>query len=496
MPLYGICPFDKDEWEKVAADRSIGSLHGFTETSSASKLDVDQFLALKTLWQVETNINVLLADGEWSRRLGTTAERMKEAREEMKKEDAWNKYLCALTGQLQPNARFSGNLGRFALVLQNHLIVKQLRPAKSDSVKVEGSPMRTRSGLQVGAGLGSFAPWGPGVRSGTTNSQPRNPSPAGQGSRSRSNPSSDSSRDVSEASCISGPDYALSKAERAAIADEQVVNTAAISFLQSLFVHDIRNAYWSPQRIGFRFGNTDFKAYTDGHLQICGDTRSAALLEVKARLRPTPAAKHFKIEWQESAQMALWIRDEPFSYWTTEQDRRTCRRILISQDRLHMYLTIAEYEDSYLHYLQGETSLEGAGFLTMHRLGPFQTGSSSNMNLLAGALKVLIPYAATFPPAKKSRSPSPTEGPRSASREPGRQPQTPQASRPTGRESPRGRVAERFQDMDLNRGTSRSSSESLPESPSRGPQQRHQASRGHPSTTESSGQGRENRRGR
>jgi hypothetical protein len=65
-----------------------------------------------------------------------------------------------------------------------------------------------------------------------------------------------------------------------------------------------------------------------------------------------------------------------------------------------MYLTIAEYEDSYLQYLQASIPIEDAGFLTMNRFGPFKTVSCHDMEVLAVVLKALIPYATdSFPPS-------------------------------------------------------------------------------------------------
>jgi len=327
MSTYSICPTEEKEWKAATAARSIGSIHGLTKTSSASSLEVDQFLALKVIWKMEDDINVLRRQS-WATRIGTTPEKISTAREKLKKEGAWKAYLDALTKHLPPNASFPHQLGRFAMVLQNQSIVTRLTDAKHDKEKVVGSPITTRSGLQLG--VDSIAvQWGPGVvgiGSEASHPQREHSSPPRPESRPRSKEGSESSKGKSEATIISEFDYTMSKAERAAMADEQVVNTAAISFLQSLFVHkEARNAYWSPLRKGFRFGQTDFKAYTDGHLQIMGDSRSAALLEVKARRRPKPDDDNFKIEWQESAQMALWIRDEPSSFWTTEQDRHKCR---------------------------------------------------------------------------------------------------------------------------------------------------------------------------
>ena len=49
-----------------------------------------------------------------------------------------------------------------------------------------------------------------------------------------------------------------------------------------------------------------------------------------------------------------------------------CSRILIFQDHRDLWVTIAEYEKSYLDYLHQEpsTSLLTAGFLCMHWFGP------------------------------------------------------------------------------------------------------------------------------
>jgi len=82
-----------------------------------------------------------------------------------------------------------------------------------------------------------------------------------------------------------------------------------------------------------------------------------------------------------------------------------------------MYVTIAEYDDSYLHYLQNKKPLEEAGFLTMNRFGPIMTNASSNMATLAAILKRLLPYAAAHPPTHKSPAPSPARG-RSAEQPP------------------------------------------------------------------------------
>ena len=313
-------------WKNEADANEIVSLHVKQEFRSASKLALEQFLALKVIWNFQSNINVLCRK-DWAQRLGTNPGAIIDACDNLRVEDAWNEYLKVIPNKRPPNSAISDRLGRFAMVLQNQRIVFELNVAKRDMLKVEGSPMKTRSGLRLGESGHIHGPqWnleeehvGGGVDD--PQRQGKHPSPA----RSQSTASSKADTEHSAASFMSWFDDTISKAERAAMADEQVVNTAAISLLQSLFVHGTRTAYWTPQRKGFRFGKTSFKAYTDGHLQIAGESRSAAIVEVKARRRPPTTSKDFKIEWQESAQMALWIREEPSSFWTTEQDPNKCR---------------------------------------------------------------------------------------------------------------------------------------------------------------------------
>lgn len=216
------------------------------------------------------------------------------------------------------------------MVLQNQRIVftSNIFSPTDDVVKVEGSPMKTRSGRTLQKfGHIPKGQWGSGaehVGGGVDGPQGTRKQPSPTPSQGPAC-SEDSFTSGSQASSLPWLDEEVPKVDRPGIAGEQVVNTAAICFLQSLFVHDTRNAYWSPHRKGFRFGDTSFKAYTDGHLQIVGDSRSAAIVEVKARERPVMILTDFKIEWQESAQMALWIRTEPSSFWTTKEKPEQCR---------------------------------------------------------------------------------------------------------------------------------------------------------------------------
>jgi hypothetical protein len=102
------------------------------------------------------------------------------------------------------------------------------------------------------------------------------------------------------------------------VGDEQIVNTAAINFLNTLFIHDSLLADWTLQRKQFKFKSdfVKFEARTDGYFNLHGQERSAAGIEVKPRVRRQEHV--FRIEMQESAQMALWIYQEPNSHWAPQ----------------------------------------------------------------------------------------------------------------------------------------------------------------------------------
>lgn len=123
----------------------------------------------------------------------------------------------------------------------------------------------------------------------------------------------------------------------APVEDEQIVNTALILLLEGVCLRapGVDEVEWTLQRKSFNLKNEEekkdeatdkkrgkakekgkeekkkteiFQARTDGHLRIKlgGESKSLAILEVKARLRSV--GKPFM---QESAQMAAWIHAEP-----------------------------------------------------------------------------------------------------------------------------------------------------------------------------------------
>ncbi|KAL5341041.1 hypothetical protein BJX70DRAFT_359499, partial [Aspergillus crustosus] len=81
---------------------------------------------------------------------------------------------------------------------------------------------------------------------------------------------------------------------------------------------------------------------------------------------------------QEAAEVAAWIRSHALSRLNLDKSRR----LLLSQDRHQIFLTVAGFDSSYRDYLVNGTIGDDA-FLTMHTYGPWNTLVESHMDELA-----------------------------------------------------------------------------------------------------------------
>ncbi|RAL03730.1 uncharacterized protein BO80DRAFT_268743 [Aspergillus ibericus CBS 121593] len=164
--------------------------------------------------------------------------------------------------------------------------------------------------------------------------------------------------------------------------DEQIVNAALISFVNALTLHSDICVVWSFHRIPLKadFNPASYEARTDGYLEIPSTTdewkRIRALVEVKAASRRKNGPT---IRMQEAAQVVAWLKSRP--------DRGGLlngpgRRILLSQDRHEIFITVAEYDDKYLDFLDGNPGPDRA-FLRMHEFGPWNTQSVKDMKQVA-----------------------------------------------------------------------------------------------------------------
>jgi uncharacterized protein (DUF2267 family) len=301
---------------KAAVDRfaKTSNIHELKSAHSASEITVEQFLSLRVLWKnreakkLNDDTRAGLYGSSNKEIRGIVHEKPEAGRPEIK--TSWSEYLKAITAlhqgetsgsKLLATSKMPEQLGVYALVLQSQLQASHMKASFSDSNKLSVTPLKPRYDLR-GRAEGKTQ----GVQDKGRGSEPQaqiHPSPHRSGEDSSSGP-----RQVSPA--------APGVTRELPVLDEQVVNTAATNFLNALFIHEQRRADWTLHRKQFKFQSdfVKFEARCDGHLQVHGHDRSAAILEVKPRPRYHEGG--FRIEMQESAQMALWIYQEPNSHWT------------------------------------------------------------------------------------------------------------------------------------------------------------------------------------
>jgi hypothetical protein len=305
---------DRD-WEKSLSKYNVkGDRHKLSSASSASQIDIEEFLALRTLW-LEKDLNALQKSHE---DFGIKRSHADKATEVLENHTpGWPEYL-----RFTPNntARKSGDplpteAAGFASVLHNQREIFTRLSSNKEEIKVIRSPYRLRPrgppetfAGQIGGGI-------------ARHDALQTPQRAAPQTPQRLVPQTPQ-RPVPQTPLVSPFDvespFDKDIPTPAPAADEQIVNIALIGLLQGLIVHQHRRADWTIQRKIFRCGRkgsiAEFEARTDGALQNHSNKRCIAIIEVKARRR----AGQFQIQMQESAQMAAWIDTEPESYWEVE----------------------------------------------------------------------------------------------------------------------------------------------------------------------------------
>jgi hypothetical protein len=273
------------------------NIHNLTAPNSASEIEVRQYLALKVLWRNQKQTEM----EEYLETIGFEKGIFEKKRSSMNNRKAWRLYIKAIRDNtnsppgLKPYNRFSilsDDLGGFQLVLHDQLEVLDLSTTANNVAvsKAQVMPMLERLRPRHGQLSDQLVPQTPQQHSMFNVMQ-----------------------DVS-ASKHDEPKFPDAK-------DEQIVNSALVNFLHAVWIDEERNAEWKLKRKEFRFccrdTGTGFTARTDGHLEMRShfQSHSAGILEVKARARPRKDPGDHKIEMQESAQMTLWIAQEPESHW-------------------------------------------------------------------------------------------------------------------------------------------------------------------------------------
>jgi hypothetical protein len=300
-------PCTRKEWvdrrEKYQCD--TWDVHTLESASSASEVKKEQYLALKVLWRQCSQKKIY----DFLSKLGfDSGEFEGKVNYMMKSSEPWKEYVrvveenysATLSGKSKPwtrNSVFRAGLGRFEVAYMDQLEVVEL-PSSSeeyDLPKVDVTPrwhFRDRSKPPV-----------------YYSETPVTPSP---------NPRGFSFEDLESRSARqrdSGEPHPPNAQ------DESMVNSALVNLLHAIWIDEPREANWTSQRKALKFesksGGPGFAARTDGHLKVQSyNDRSAALLEVKARIRPRDTLGTHNVTMQESAQMALWIAQEPDNHWT------------------------------------------------------------------------------------------------------------------------------------------------------------------------------------
>ncbi|KAJ5509648.1 hypothetical protein N7527_011791 [Penicillium freii] len=160
--------------------------------------------------------------------------------------------------------------------------------------------------------------------------------------------------------------------------DEKIVNNALLLFLRTLLAYQSElKCHWAADRSPFSkatFGDNSMMACTDGYLEANGEV--FAIVEVKPHIRDP--VKRPEVLWQETGKMIAWIMHD-------DKHKRKCqlrRRLLVSQDNHEVYLTIADYDNRYLAYLNnGDASCDQS--LKMQTYGPWSIAHPSHMEDLA-----------------------------------------------------------------------------------------------------------------
>ncbi|KAJ5577955.1 uncharacterized protein N7459_006919 [Penicillium hispanicum] len=353
-------PKNHQEWQGRIAERNLAgkTVHG-AELASASKIKLDQFLLLRILWDNHEgspeSMGTLFGMPYWI----TTAKAM------LANYTPWKTYCDSFTAGKIPE-------GTFATARHCQLEVSKTKEEADPHLFSTPIARRTRGRLERDmANLDLHST--PSKRSNKQHDKP-----VLQGSPGDPFGLEDDS--PSPFKPVSPIPKELETVLYPPTKDEQIVNTALIIFLNALTLHFSLSCSWTLHRMAFtaNFGSARFEARTDGYLD---DHRGkpSALIEVKPVLR---SRQMDLIQMQESAQMVSWIKND--SDLANGQDRI---RILISQDRHFIFITVAEYDADYLAYLKNEKpSTDTLSFLTMHQFGPWDTQRASHMRELGPIL--------------------------------------------------------------------------------------------------------------
>ncbi|KAJ3476320.1 hypothetical protein NLG97_g9168 [Lecanicillium saksenae] len=189
-----------------------------------------------------------------------------------------------------------------------------------------------------------------------------------------------------------------------ALKEEATVNNALIIFLQGIASFNMGGQgqwliYRQPFDVRDGDGNPVFRACVDGIYEVTRDVNivvdgvvdtivdklTEAIVEVKPIKRDQDSAN--RIAMQECAQLSAWISQTPPEQKVPIYLDHDYRRVLISQDRDELYVTVATFSEKYINYIRDRTTdreqradrKDDTGFLRVQCQGPYHLSNPRHM---------------------------------------------------------------------------------------------------------------------
>ncbi|GKZ31045.1 hypothetical protein AbraIFM66950_011011 [Aspergillus brasiliensis] len=405
-PEFPVRLLDRRSWKEWAQKHGVKgkSIYELGEYDSASKIGDAQYLALRALWKIRQ------ASEFHPRHWGIHG--VEAAREKLRKLEHWKRFIQAvpLEVQLDEILPIHPGLGDFKLIWYYGQLIRRAPSAPDNEENI------------------NFTPWSERLRERNTGSDsmdcsqdtptqmysyPIDPShltewlnihgihEEEQESEARERPSSshspfyqsstapsiDLDPDTSSDDFGRDPNYEEPK-EFPRVSDENMVNAYLIG-LASLITFSVEGveAHWAPERKGYKVCDEDglklYEARTDGHMFLTRNRETKGIVEVK----PVVRAESPRVMMQETAQMAAWIHADRDVIQEYNQAEQMFRRLLWSMNRHQLYIIIAQYDAGYVDYLTNPNhDADCESFLTMNQFGPWDIGSSSEVEFFAAIL--------------------------------------------------------------------------------------------------------------
>ncbi|KAI0104626.1 hypothetical protein GGR51DRAFT_521573 [Nemania sp. FL0031] len=382
-----VLPETVEAWHTVAEARGLKmeSIFGHHAYKSASAIEFDQFLLLRVICPRRLSPKSIYKTyyrSKWLR-----SDSFDVAVASLKAQEAWKPYIKSTPQTLQQQQQQQTEsslalLGLFSLVRYYQLEVTRTKQDNLSRPKLEWTPiaLRTRRRLAIQAQPPETPTRPPRSRKEDIASVEDAFGGLEIGSATEPSPDLSTLGIPGTLSSLYSPDDDDAASFKAAN-DEQIVNTALLLYLNALAISCSQvQGHWTLHRKRFVLeskGEKVYEARVDGYL-CSKDNEVKAIVEVKPYTR---SSKLENIRMQEAAQMAAWINSDPPNVQTMREQKKTCRRLLISQDHNQIFITIAEFDADYVDYICDRPSIEHS-LLEMQEYGPFRTDDPEMMEIL------------------------------------------------------------------------------------------------------------------